>query len=235
MRSGSYRSSALRAEDLAEEVAGLKAQRVLVLLDCCHAAGMGVKELQPVPMGYAAAAVPPTLLMKGEKAASGPAAKGVKGIEELALGKGRAVLSSSSGEQSSYLRKDGAMSIFTYHLIEALTGHAQPEEGASEVLVSDVMSYVWRHVPKSAMQDWKKEQQPDYQVSGNFPIALLLGGKGLGRGQPAPDPLTMVASGEAKEPTPTIHANGAVVVGKVEIRKGNFVGRDQIVTREKRR
>jgi hypothetical protein len=82
------------------------------------------------------------------------------------------------------------MSIFTYHLIEALTGHAQPAEGATEVLVTDVMGYVHRKVPKSARSDWNAEQQPDYQLSGNFPIALLLGGKGLTKGAAAPDPLT---------------------------------------------
>jgi hypothetical protein len=85
------------------------------------------------------------------------------------------------------------MSIFTYHLIEALTGHAQPQEGATEVLVSDVMGHVWRRVPQSAKADWGRKQEPDYQVSGNFPIALLLGGKGLSKGQPAPDPLEPLA------------------------------------------
>jgi len=83
------------------------------------------------------------------------------------------------------------MSIFTYHLIEALTGHAQPQEGATEVLVSDVMGHVWRRVPESAKADWGSEQTPDYQVSGNFPVALLLGGKGLSKGRPAPDPLEL--------------------------------------------
>ncbi len=34
------------------------------------------------------------------------------------------------------------MSIFTYHLVEALTGHAQPQEGAKEVLVSDVSNRI---------------------------------------------------------------------------------------------
>jgi hypothetical protein len=51
------------------------------------------------------------------------------------------------------------------------------------------MSYVWRKVPKSALADCNATQEPDYQVSGNFPVALLLGGKGLSKGQPAPDPL----------------------------------------------
>ncbi len=86
------------------------------------------------------------------------------------------------------------MSIFTYHLIEALTGHAQPQEGVNEVLVSDVMSYVWHKVPRSANADWNKKQEPDYQVSGNFPVALLLGGKPWSSGQVAPDPLSGLVS-----------------------------------------
>ena len=175
----------------AESVHALKPQRLLVVLDCCHAGGMGVKGL-PLPAGYVEAAMAPSLLMEGEKAV-GPGAKGVKGWETLSQGTGRAVLSSSTGEQSSYVRRDGKMSIFTYHLIEALTGHAQPQEGATEVLVSDVMGYVWRHVPQSAKADWDRKQTPDYQVSGNFPIALLLGGKGLSKDQPAPDPLEPLA------------------------------------------
>ena len=42
------------------------------------------------------------------------------------------------------------MGIFTYHSLEALTGHAQPQGGAKEALVSDVLSYVYRKVPESA-------------------------------------------------------------------------------------
>ncbi len=195
IREGQIRSRALRAMDFAEAVGELKPRRLLVVLDCCHAGGMGVKGL-PLPPGYVEAAIAPSLLMEGEQAAVGPEAKGAKGLETLALGTGRAVLSSSTGEQSSYMRRDGKMSIFTYHLIEALTGHAQPQEGATEVLVSDVMGHVWRRVPESA-KSLGMEQVPDFQVSGNFPIALLLGGKGLSKGQPAPDPLEPLA-GERK-------------------------------------
>lgn len=191
IREGQIKSRALRATDLAEAVCELQPRRLLVVLDCCHAGGMGVKDLLPLPTGYVEAAIAPSLLMEEEKSIG--SAKGVKGLETLALGSGRAVLSSSIGEQSSYLRRDGKMSIFTYHLIEALTGHAQPQEGAAEVLVSDVMGHVHRRVPQSARADWNQDQTPDYQVSGNFPIALFLGGQGLSKGQPAPDPLEPLA------------------------------------------
>jgi len=192
VREASIPSRALRAADLAAEVEALRPRRLLVALDCCHAGALGVKGALP-PAGYAAAAIAPALLMAGEQAAVGPGAKGPASpdysLELLAVGQGRAVLSSSTGEQSSYLRADQTMSIFTYHLIEALTGHAEPKEGATEVLVSDVMGHVHRRVPPSAQADWGQAQTPDYQVSGNFPVALLLGGKGLSKGQPAPDPL----------------------------------------------
>lgn len=226
IREDKIRSRALRAADFAEAVGELRPLRLLVVLDCCHAAGMGVKDVLPLPIGYVGSAMEPSLLMEGEKAVAGP---GAKGLETLAQGRGRAVLSSSTGEQSSYMRKDGTMSIFTYHLIEAFTGHAQPQEGATEVLVSDVMSYVWRHVPQSAKADWGVDQTPDYQVSGNFPVALLLGGKGLRKGQPAPDPLGEIKSEEKPKLARQIDTGGGAYIGGNVTVGGEFVGRDKII------
>ena len=139
-------------------------------------------------------------MMTGEKAAA--ITGGATSLGGLKLGSGRAVISSSQAEQSSWLRMDRTMSIFTYHLIEALTGHAQPAEGATEVLVTDVMSYVYRKVPQSAMTERKAKQQPDYQLSGNFPVAMLLGGKGLAKGMTAPDPHSHRTT--APPPTPEV-------------------------------
>jgi hypothetical protein len=164
------------------------------------------------------------------------------------------VLNSSQGEEPSYVRKDKAMSIFTYHLIEALTGHAQPQEGATDVLVSDVMSYVWRKVPESARQDWGRDQHPDYQVSGNFPVALLLGGQGWSKGLTAPDPLETSTAALAAGPKTQVNVGsisnisggevniaggdivkqtvqtggGAYIAGPVNTGGGNFVGGDNI-------
>ena len=181
-----FKSSALRAGDFADGINALKPQRLLVVLDCCHSGGMGLKGIESVTV-FKRSAVPAQIFLPEAKGVSPH--EGAKGLEVLTRGSGRAVLSSSQGEQYSYLRKDKTMSIFTYHLIEALTGHAQPQEGAKEVLVSDVMSYVWRKVPESVKAEYEGIQEPDYQVSGNFPIALLLGGKGMTKGLQAPDPL----------------------------------------------
>ena len=73
------------------------------------------------------------------------------------------------------------------------------------------MSHVYRNVPKLVQSERGQDQHPDYQVSGNFPVALLLGGKGLDVGQAAPDPLQF--------PKPSERAikitvgDGAVAVG----------------------
>jgi hypothetical protein len=204
------KTSAIRAEDFAADAAALKPRRLLVILDCCHAAGMEVKHLG-LPLNPAA--VPAAQFMQSEKGAS--AEEGAKGLEALAQGSGRAVLSSSQKAEKSWVRRDGAMSIFTFHLIEALTGHAQPAEGATEVLVSDVMSHVWRKVPASARADWQAEQNPEYQVSGNFPIALLLGGRGLSKGELAPDPLGALPAAPAGNPTyqASLTGSGAIAQG----------------------
>lgn len=191
-RQDSLRLSALRADDFAAEVRALNPKRLLVVLDCCHSGGMGAKGEPIDSNSLDSIAIPPALFSMGAKDAARDDAS--PGPEGLAQGSGRAVLSSSQAGQLSWLRKDRMMSIITYHLIEALTGHAQPQEGASEVLVSDVMSYVSRKVPESAETDWNKPQEPDYQVSGNFTVALLLGGKPWNSGQAAPDPLSTVIS-----------------------------------------
>jgi hypothetical protein len=192
VRREEIRASALKAGDFAAKMETLGPNRLLAILDCCHSAGMGVKDLAESSSDFVPFAMPAHLILK-EKAFS--ASEGAKGFEELKQGSGRAVLSSSKGDQLSYMRKDGKMSIFTYHLLEALTGHAQPQEGTTQVLVSDIMSHVWRNVPESAKTDWEKKQIPDYQVTGNFPVALLLGGKGWRKDLVAPNPLEASALG----------------------------------------
>ena len=187
----SLRLSALRAEDFAAGGPGAQPERLLVLLDCCLAGAMGAKGQSSGIEGLRRLRYPPGLFMPGAKGISPD--EGSKGLEGLARGSGRAVLSSSQGDQLSWIRKDRTMSIFTYHLIEALTGHAQPQEGANEVLVSDVMSYVWRKVPASAKAQWKATQEPDYQVSGNYPGPAARRQR-ASKGQPAPDPRAALAS-----------------------------------------
>ena len=100
-------------------------------------------------------------------------------IEDLRKGTGRAVFTSSTGEQSSYIRSDGKMSIYTEHFLEALHGGGN-KPGDKFVTVSNLMNYVGKTVPESAQQLGKK-QTPifDFSQTEDFPVALLCGGKGL--------------------------------------------------------
>jgi hypothetical protein len=89
------------------------------------------------------------------------------------------VFTSSLGTQESWLRKQGDLSLYTYHLIEALQG-AGNQPGDTRVHLSNLMNYLSRSVPESCRQQWGKEQTPFFDfTSEDFPVALLLGGKGL--------------------------------------------------------
>lgn len=215
-REHQLRLSLLPALDFARAISALQPRRLLVTLDCCHAGGMGAKAL-------AAAGLDPTALPADSFIHSGGLAKAPHALAE---GDGRAVLSSSQGNQPSYLRPDGKMSLFTYHLVEALTGHAQPAGGADEVLVSDLLSYVYRQVPAS-VQVLGHEQTPTFELSGNFPVALVLGGKGVSDGQRPPDPLAPLPG---LSPTPQGGNTSVVATGARSVAVGGDLSGSIIVT-----
>jgi hypothetical protein len=167
---------ALPAKDFAAGINDIKPQRLLVVLDCCHSEGMEVKDV--AKPGIAAVALAPE----------------TPGLEKLAQGDGRAVLSSSRGNQKSWVRNDGQMSVFTFHLVEALTGHTG-RSSQPEVLVTEVMDYIARAVPATARSQFGAYQEPAFHFSGAaFPIALVLGGKGVEQGGAPPDPLAALPS-----------------------------------------
>lgn len=204
--------TAIAATDFAAQIDAVRPRRLLVILDCCHAGGMSIKGDDPVAAeGLRTAALTPQS----------------SDVSVLGAGRGRAILSSSTNEEQSYIRQDMAMSIFTYHLVEALTGHAAPPDGATTILVSDVMSYVTRAVPASAQQAYSLPQTPSFYVSGeNFPVALLLGGRGLSKGEAAPSPLSV----NYWPPKAPAEASGGLTIGGgVDTGGGAFSGRDTTV------
>lgn len=208
------RQFALKAEDLTTEISAVQAKRMLAILDCCHAAGMDVKDVDLAAIDSAAtieAAPFPLDLPQTKNIPGFDAEPGAKNVSDLLDGEGRAVLNSSTGSQSSYVRTDGAMSLFTYHLIEALTGHAPHPDDATVVYVTDVMSWVTHQVKKSAKAQ-ERDQTPVMRTSGVFPIAQLIGGQGVakGMGQMPPDPLEALPQ---VGPTVTFNQDGQTVHG----------------------
>ena len=240
------RADAIKAEALTAEISAIQAKRLLVILDCCHAGGMGIKDvdLNGIDAGAdVAAAAFPFDLPATKDIPVYTAVPGEKDVTDLAEGNGRAVLNSSSGAQSSYVRRDRKMSLFTYHLIEALTGHAPHPEDATVVYVTDVMSWVTHHVKKSARAEGVS-QTPVMRTSGVFPVAQLIGGQGVakGLGGRLPDPLESLPSVETavafNQERQTVHGNQVNIAGNAQIGQignnisvgegGKYVGGDEV-------
>jgi hypothetical protein len=110
-------------DEFTAAVKKIRARRVLVLLDCCHAAGLprakGAENL------FAKEAVPVALMAA------------------LGAGEGTVVLASCRPDERSYA--DGSGSYFTASLLEGLTGRAVRE---GKVRVLDLIAHVMEDVPK---------------------------------------------------------------------------------------
>jgi uncharacterized caspase-like protein len=139
--------SALSAEVFTNAIREIQSDRLLVVIDSCHAAGMATSkdaELMAEFDGFDRVAP----------------SKGF--ISELKQGKGRAVFTSSTGEQKSHWFKNGSMSIYTFHFLEALQG-AGNQPGDQQVKVSNLMSHLDKTVNETALKECNEK----------------LGGKGL--------------------------------------------------------
>ncbi|MEH2112031.1 caspase family protein [Nostoc sp.] len=158
-------SSALAAETFTDALRQIKAERLLVVIDSCHAAGMATSkeadlELEEEFEDFIRVAPSKSL------------------IDDFKQGKGRVIFTSSEGEQQSWI-KDESSSIYTYHFLEALQG-AGNQPGDTEVRVSNLMNYLGKTVPESARKLFNAEQIPHFDMdAGDFVIAKLWGGKGL--------------------------------------------------------
>jgi hypothetical protein len=160
--------SAIAGESFIKALRQVKAERLLAIIDCCHAEGMATAK------GGQAAIKLPT----GLTPASPPKAV----VDDLKKGAGRAIFTSSLGHQSSWVRPDGKMSVYTYHLIEALQG-AGNQPGETTVKLSNLMNYLGKAVPESARDLCNAEQVPFFDTAAeDCAVALLRGGKGLPAG-----------------------------------------------------
>lgn len=156
--------TALRADDFVTALREIQAKRLLVIIDSCHAEGMATAK-EPssleIPSEFTAVSLPKSI------------------AETLKQGEGRVVFTSSRGTQKSWIRQDNTLSIFTYHLVEALQG-ANNKPGDTLVRVSNLMNHLSQTVPQSAQAQRQAKQSPFFDMATeDFPVALLQGGKGL--------------------------------------------------------
>jgi hypothetical protein len=135
----------------------IKARRLLVILDCCFAAGIPLLKAAGDDAAFESSALPPALLRR------------------LDEGMGSVVVTSSRDDEYSYVGE--AYSVFTEVLLEALAGRgAASQDGFARVL--NVLAYLFEEVPKrrgpgSPQHPFVKKV---YDLGDNFPICYYAGG-----------------------------------------------------------
>ena len=134
---------------LTNKLAAIRADRLVLILDACHAGGM-TKDVAGQPAFTPAAPSTAELLLR------------------LGTGRGRVVISSSQENESSYILTARNRSVFTHCLVEALSG-AATSSYPDEIGILDVFTYLDREVPRAA----PSEQHPvlDGEKTQNFPVA----------------------------------------------------------------
>ncbi len=142
-------ASALPGVDFTAALRKLAARRLLVFIDSCHSGGMASAkgDLQDsLPPGFRRMSL----------------TKGI--VDEIGRGEGRAVFASCREDQRSWVRQDERMSIYTFHLIEALEG-AGSVAGDTVVRVSNLINYLGKAVPVSARAMYSAAQTPFFDAS----------------------------------------------------------------------
>ena len=121
--------TALSADEIATLLSSLAQRRQVLMIDACHAGGIGATKGGAVaPKGF-----------------------GEPGIAALAEGAGRALLTSSRADETSGIEVGARNSVFTNALLEALNG-ATVDRGDGLIGVLDVFEYVSRRVSQQGNQ-----------------------------------------------------------------------------------
>ena len=231
--------TAISGQEFAQKLGAIPAQKLLLLLDCCHAGGLDPANVHGATL--AKAPLPP------------------EATAVLAQGSGQVTIASSRADELSYAGKP--CSAFTLALLEALCGDgASVQDG--KVRVADVAVYTGGKVP----QRTGDRQHPilNYEQADNFVVAFHSGGEVQAKGVPAhlrqenveieetPGDFNRAAIDQRGQ---TVHGNqqnitgtvtgpviggnvgqigdryetggGAVVKGDVNVQGGDFVGRDK--------
>lgn len=152
-------STAISGTEFATKLQAIPAKKLLVLLDCCHAGGLG--DTQKIGL-------------TAEKAPLPPEAQAL-----LAEGKGRVFIASSKADEKSLAGKP--YSAFTLALIESLAGKGASQQDGY-VRVADVALYAREVVPK-----WTGNRQHpilNFEQADNFVLAYYAGGETKPKGLP---------------------------------------------------
>jgi len=153
-------NTSICSDELASALAQIKAKRLLVFIDACHAGGAAISK--SLTDG------------KGHELKSGYTQNT---FVKLAVGSGRALMASCRSDEVSTVFVGARNSVFTTALLAGLRGAAD-KSASGFIKVFDLFNYVSEEVPKLIPDD----QHPIFKadnLEGNFAVALSQGGKKL--------------------------------------------------------
>lgn len=165
---GRSHETALSDQEFTARIEAIKARKLVVLLDCCHAGG--VPALKDANVTFEKSPVPPHLL------------------NTLQAGSGRIVVASSRENEYSYTGTP--YSVFTACLIEALGGKAAiKKDGLARIL--DILTYLFDQVPQRTSEKQHPFVNKILNLDDNFSLCYYAGGdKGILE-EPDSPPLTL--------------------------------------------
>ena len=143
-------ATAISSRRLGDSLAAIRAERLTVILDCGHAAGLA-------PQGAGDAWIP--ALADGA-------------IERLAAGRGRVVMAAARSGDGPHVLAGARHGVFTEHLIAGLRGAVGGSDGVVRVLD------LYRHAARNVVARFP-DQRPVLEavLEDNYAIALCPGGR----------------------------------------------------------
>lgn len=151
-------NTSIRSDELAAALAQIRASRLLVFIDACHAGGAAISKSLSDGNGH--------------EFKSGYSQNT---FVKLAVGSGRALMASCRADEESAVFVGARNSVFTTALLAGLRGAAD-KDASGFIKVFDLFNYISEEVPKLHPED----QHPIFKadnVEGNFAVALSQGGK----------------------------------------------------------
>lgn len=151
-------NTSISSNELATALAQIKAKRLLVFIDACHAGGAAISKR--LTDG------------KGRELKSGYSQDT---FATLAVGSGRALMASCRADEVSTVFIGARNSVFTTALLAGLRGSAD-KDASGFIKVFDLFNYVSEEVPKLIPGNQHPVFKAD-NLEGNFAVSLSQGGK----------------------------------------------------------
>lgn len=150
-----FSASTISAAEFSKALHRIKAKRLIIFLDACHAGGAATLKnstsVDGLPLGFSE-----------------------KTLDRLAEGTGRTLMASSRSSETSLILGGARNSVFTTYLLKGLGGAAD-NHGEGLIKVFDLFEYIAKEVSVAT----SGRQHPNFkasQLEQNFPIALSRGG-----------------------------------------------------------